>query len=307
MKARFYINPERNSSIELLRCLAMFFVVMSHASAHGVFPVTASSVSFNSFTLDWMTLGNLGTDIFVILSGCNLYGKKLRLRSVLNVIVQVWVISLLGLIVCGLSGYVLSIKDILNALFPIMSDSWWFATAYLVLLLLTPSINIFVENVNRKQFKTCLITMIVLWCFIPTLSKQDMYGETLLQMIMFYLLGAYLRKYPDKLLNQKKNAKIAVVITMILLFISSAVIRVFNAKIMMLPFKTTMLYGRTSVLIVSCALAMVSLAIYAPPFKNRLINTIGACTFGIYLLHEHPLIKNILWTKWIDNSQFFFI
>lgn len=306
MKIQLSINAERNSKIELLRCIAMLLVVMSHSSVHGNFPITNSTVTVNSCVLDWMTLGNLGTDIFVILSGWNLCTKRIKPQAVLYFVVQIWTVSVLGLIIRGLTGYSLSGNDLLRSIFPIMFDSWWFATAYLVLLLLSFGINVFVDNVTQKQLNGCLITMMVLWSIIPTFSTQDMYGGHLMQMIMLYLMGAYLRKYPNNFFSKKKYAVSMILISITFIFLSSVVIRLVNLNIMMLPFKTTMLYDRTSVLVIVCALAMVSLAVYSCPFKNKLVNTVGACTFGIYLLHEHPLIKDILWNEWVNNTRYFY-
>lgn len=104
MTKKLQINNQRNSSIEMLRLVAMFFVVMSHSAVHSAFPSAVSTFSLNSCLLDWMTLGNLGTDIFVVLSGWNLFGKQFRIKSVLSYIVQIWTISVLGLIVYALSG-----------------------------------------------------------------------------------------------------------------------------------------------------------------------------------------------------------
>lgn len=305
MRERLCLNPQRNSSIEVLRCIAMFFVIMSHSSAHGNFSDYDSVFSLNGCIVDWVKLGNLGTDIFVMLSGWNLYGKKLKIHTVINFIVQVWSISVFGLIIFGLTGASVSIKSFMIALFPITFDNWWFATAYLVLLILSPSINVFVENTDRKHFDQCLLAMIILWCIIPTISIQDMYGDRIIQMIMLYLIGAYLRKYPDNFLSKKKNAQYTILLTMTLMFMSSVTIRFIDAKLISLPLKTTMFYERSSVFVIGCSSAMVSLAVYAHNFHNKWINTSGACTFGIYLLHEHPLIKELLWTRWLDNAQYF--
>lgn len=306
MTKKLQINNQRNSSIEMLRLVAMFFVVMSHSAVHSAFPSAVSTFSLNSCLLDWMTLGNLGTDIFVVLSGWNLFGKQFRIKSVLSYIVQIWTISVLGLIVYALSGGdEVSVSMIAKSVFPIMSGSWWFATAYFVLFLLTPYMNIFVENISRRQLQCCLWIMITLWCIIPTFSSQDMYGNQLLLMIMFYLTGAYLRKYPDNFWNHKKRTKYILLLSGILLLLSSTIIRWLSANVAALPFKPTMLYGRSSVLVICCAVSMTALSVYAIPWKNSIINTMGACTFGIYLLSEHPLIKDRIWTEWIDNSQYF--
>ena len=36
-------------------------------------------------------------------------------------------------------------------------------------------------------------------------------------------------------------------------------------------------------------------------FTNKIINTISATTFGIYLIHEHKIVREILWGDFLDN------
>lgn len=31
------------------------------------------------------------------------------------------------------------------------------------------------------------------------------------------------------------------------------------------------------------------------PHYNKFINTIGGCTFGVYLIHDHDFVRNFLW------------
>lgn len=62
------IQETRNSNVETLRIFEMFCIVISHSSVHGKFINIECVV--NNFFLDFMKLGNLGVDVFVIISGC---------------------------------------------------------------------------------------------------------------------------------------------------------------------------------------------------------------------------------------------
>ena len=61
-------SKKRNSSLELLRILAMLFIVISHYSVHGGFNLNSINLLFNKVFLQVSTLGNLGVNIFVLIS-----------------------------------------------------------------------------------------------------------------------------------------------------------------------------------------------------------------------------------------------
>ena len=40
------------------------------------------------------------------------------------------------------------------------------------------------------------------------------------------------------------------------------------------------------------------------PFYSKWINGIAATSFGIYLIHENPFVRPLLWGKWFDSSAY---
>lgn len=297
-------NP-RNSSVELLRILAMFFIVISHSCVHGGFPDAGSAFALNDYILDWFSLGNLGVDIFVIISGYYLYTKEFNIRSVIKLLTQVWFFSYLCLALYLLAGNELTVKQILVAVLPTLFEEYWFFTAYFVLLLLSPFINLFIQNITRKQLLSCLSLLIVLWSVVPTFTTRPLYGKELAQFVLFYFMGAYLRKYPDNLLNVPSLRRIILICCVVLLPLSSATIRYLSAYLPPFSGEEHMFYKRSSVLIIGLAVSMVAAAVYRKPWVNPFINTLASCTFGIYLFHDNPLMRQVLWLDWLNNGAFY--
>lgn len=65
----------RNSSIELLRILAMIMIVSCHFATHGGFSFDVKIVSIPRLWWSFIEMGgNLGVDIFVLISGYMLSG-----------------------------------------------------------------------------------------------------------------------------------------------------------------------------------------------------------------------------------------
>jgi len=296
---------ERNSSIELLRIIAMIFIVMSHSSVHGDFPNVASHVLLNNYFLDWLVLGNLGVDIFVMISGYFLSTKEFKIQSVTKLLAQVWFFSCLCLAIYILAGNTVSFKELITAILPTIFNQYWFFTAYIVLLILTPYINVLIKNTDRKQLLSCLGIMIALWSILPTFTTRSMYGSELPQFLMFYLLGAYLKKYPDNALSIPNVRRWLTGCSGVLLLASSMVLRFFNDNIWSISVPTILFYSRTSILVVGLAIGMISTAVYHKPWSNKFVNTISSCTFGVYLLHDNVLFRRMLWPVWLNNDAFY--
>ena len=72
---------------------------------------------------------------------------------------------------------------------------WWFASAYFVLFLIHPYINLALNTMNKKQYKVFLILLITMWSIIPTLTTSDFQKNALIDLIVMYVIGGYIKKY----------------------------------------------------------------------------------------------------------------
>ena len=305
MNHSVHLKQERNSAIELLRIIAMVLIVMSHSYVDGGFPSVSSGFALNNYLLDWLYLGNLGSDIFVMISGYFLCTKERGNQSIVKLLAQVFFYSYLCLAIHFLLGNTATVREIKRALFPTIYCEYWFFTAYIVTLALSPYINLFIRNASRNQLLSCLSIMIVLWSVIPTLTQMPMLGSELPQFLLFYLMGAYLKKYPDNPLSVAKFRRGLMICCAVLLLASSAVLRFFNSRIWSITVPEITFYGRSSIFVIGLAIGMVSTAVYHKPWSSKLVNTLASCTFGVYLLHENPLIRDTIWTVWLNNDAYY--
>ena len=67
---------ERNSSFELLRIIAMIFIIFHHFSVHGGFAFLPNDLSLNRVWIDFISMfGKVGVNLFVLISGYFLITK----------------------------------------------------------------------------------------------------------------------------------------------------------------------------------------------------------------------------------------
>lgn len=296
---------KRNSAVETLRIFAMALIVLSHACFHSRFDLSSMDFGFNRLFVQWGGLGDIGVVIFVLITGYFQCQKRANYRSVLKLLLQVWFWSVVLFLVSWLGfGYSYSMKGYLQVFFPTVFQEYWFFAAYIVLALLTPVINLVFQNLERRQLERLLVLLLVLWSVIPTFTLQNMFGDTLAQMILFYLIGGYFRLYPNNFLRNQKLRWAMVIIPLVLLLLSTAAIDFLGTKISLLEGKGRIFYSRISVFIVCCAVGMFAVAVYSKPFYNRFINLLASCTFGVYLIHDNPVIREILWLRIVKNAEY---
>lgn len=139
------MSKSRNSSVELLRILSMLFIMLfiicSHFCIHGSFETEGMSFSINKMILPIGVLGNLGVDVFVMISGYFLSQTDFKISRIVKVMLQVSFYSIsIFLILVALKIVPFSIKAAIESIFPILFNQYWFATTYVIVCFFSPGI-----------------------------------------------------------------------------------------------------------------------------------------------------------------------
>lgn len=296
----------RNSAVELLRALAMFLIVLSHACVHSRFDLTAPGFGINRILVQCGVLGNLGVDIFVLISGYFLSVKGVSARGLLKLLLQIWFYSLTLFLGCRVFfGYPYSVGDYHRVFLPILFGEYWFCTAYVILFLLTPFLNLLIGAMDQKMHQKLIALILCLWSVLPTITGQYMYGDVLAQFIILYMIGAYIRWYPGVLSNGAAARGGLAVLSALLLVILTVIYDYLSVHIALFQNSVTALYGRNSPVILGCAVGMFAVTVSCRPFYSKFINSLGACAFGIYLIHDNPAVREILWNWILKHGDYY--
>lgn len=133
----------RDSSIELLRKLSMLMIVSCHFATHGGFDYPNYSLTIPRIWWYFLELGgNLGVNIFILISGYHLISSSSttsRVSKIVKFMCHIITYSVIIYLIMILINQVeLSLKTVLKALIPLTMNSWWFASTYFVLYILHP-------------------------------------------------------------------------------------------------------------------------------------------------------------------------
>ena len=169
----------RNSNIELLRILCMLMIVSEHlASYHNKGAIDNQDLVYTDIIRNFCTCS---VNTFVLISG--FLGIRFKLPRLLDICNKAWFYSVFGLILSiGVGVHIFAPRTDFLDFFPVFSRRYWFITVYVVLYLLSPFINIFVDSLSKEK----LFKFLVLGgdCFI---FGQHFVGQPMLHNLFLML------------------------------------------------------------------------------------------------------------------------
>lgn len=276
---------QRESNIELLRIVAMFLIVLHHCAYHGFdCPPILDVIKFG---------GGVGVNVFVLISGYFMVRHASSLKKLIRLYLEVFFFC-----VCGYLYYIIfvnhgPVKGIVTNIsyfMPILSRQYWFVSAYFAILLCAPWINLLIEHLNRAALLKLLLVLFVFCTLFASLPFQGPGMGTFAQFVMLYLLGAYIRLYVNPAHISCRWS--FVLFCCVLLFQMGGVV---GCDILHISSLKALLLSKYGVVNMS-----LSVLLFLGFMRCRLplcptVNCCATATFGVYLIHEHPLLRSLIW------------
>lgn len=219
---------------------------------------------------------------------------------------KLWVKTLVYswiILICALIFHfvVFNKRNLLYAFFPVIYDEYWFITSYIVLILLTPILNIAIRKFDRKNLLILIGILIVFADIVPFIKNDGIPNAPLGNMFSVgamlspYLIGAFIHRYEFKL--KMWQACAVTLFGAVLEYISLIVLKNGIMKLDMAEFTFGLLPLITAVGIFCIFLSV-------PSFHSRAINWIASGVLASYLITEHPLFRIYFWQKLLHVSHF---
>lgn len=196
------MKETRQSNFELLRLIAMFMIVLIHANMYLSQFVTGIGFSVANGIINGIC--NIGVSLFVIISGY--FGLKFDIKKLVRMELMMITFSLVETVVLfffqpdSMQGREL-IEQLAKSLLPFISRKYWFYSCYVVIYIFSGFVERFISAINEKEFKTLLALMLIIFSVFPTFFYFEIIpdnGKGLVQMLMIYLIGRYIRIYKDE-------------------------------------------------------------------------------------------------------------
>ncbi len=210
----------RQSNFELLRIISMLMIIAHHLSCHGYCDAINYNIAMenlDAFSFNRMFIwalfpgGHIGVALFMMISGYFVCRKEsVSIRKVARQVIfyafnlpPIFFIvfsylkitnntEILGIIDLGRSTNEF-IKDLSGIIMrPVTGGTWWFATTYVLIMLVSPLINKFIGDINKRGSLLLLSTFFILYYVQVFMFFETQYIE-IIRLLFFYLIGAFIR------------------------------------------------------------------------------------------------------------------
>ena len=301
-------KSSRNSAIELLRIISIFSIVLCHFATHGGFDFAKDSITIPRLWWNFIEMGgNFGVDVFVLISGYFLIENTTKLfdfKKILKLVGGIWLYSIILFIFSVVIGNSVGIKDIVTAFFPLTFSVWRFASTYFVMFLLHPFINKLLHALDKGQYRKLLVLLTVLWCVISTFLSSNYQANQLCEFLYLYAIAGYFKIYGvgDRLKSKHCFGWFALFTA--LTYLSCLFFMIAGTKFESLSGFALYFYGRNKIPTILRAVFIFLAFIKMKPFYSKWINKIASATFGVYLLHDSPVLRKYFWIDLFKNASF---
>lgn len=296
---------KRESGIELIKIIAILFIVISHVTqslgnincelseyANSIVNLEMASANMQHFLLVvFRYLGTLGNNIFFIcLFWFFVDSKETKIKKIITILMDTWLISIIFLTVYIIAGEGISIKEVIVCIFPTIFSNNWFITCYILIYGVHSFLNIIINQISQKSYLLFLLVSFVIYSGFAFAESGLFFSSDIIIAINLYFLIGYLKKYKSEWCN---SLKINIIISIVgflgvvgLLFATNLLglyYSIFNDQLMRWctnnnPFVIMLAVGLFNIF-------------RNLRFKNRIINYLSSLSLFIYVIHENLLFR----------------
>lgn len=240
-------------------------------------------------------------NLFVLISGYCLAQTKFKISRLIRLWIETEIYSIICAVACKILGTDISLIQVIKAFMPFTTESYWFVTAYALLLCFAPFLNIAVNNMNQKQHRFLIVFVWIIFSIMPTFFVWERNlittGMDYEWFVALYITASYIRKY-----GFKCNAQSALIGYVILSFVTGLAripLGIVSHRIVG-SYVLSGLFFRYNSITVLAASVFLFWNLLNTDIKNKMIqktiSTFAPLTFAVYLIHDNEFVRNILWS-----------
>lgn len=268
-------NIPRQSNIELLRCFAMFCIIVYHIFIFSLDPVHSDTSLYKALQIPF----HIGVPLFVMISGY--FGIRFSLRGLMRFCSKVYVYLVPLTFIPAVIAHEEGVKDLLKHFFVFGFNDFWYLNCYLYLFLFSPIINRFLANINARQRAYLLAVLSFASIYIGNVTGGDCYlveGKNLTNFLLLYVVGNTLRCYQDKI-NALSQSRLIVTYLLFnaLLVLGFMFVPLIAGKIWKYGFPYN-----SPIMLLNCV--WVFMIFSKLTVSSRYVNWMGGSIFACYLL-----------------------
>ena len=306
------VKNERNMGIDLLRIFAMFTIMILHVQGRGGVFDAVKPLSVN-YEVAWVLelLCWFGMTSYGIISGYVGINGKFKISNIAYLWLQV---VFYGVVVTLLFGIfqrsLVSWTAVRYAIFPVMSESYWYFSAYFGVFFLIPIIKLGFDKLERIYLDLILLFIIVFFTILPIFFPVDVFslklGYSFMWLLSCFYVGAYMKRFD---VFSKMKTYVLVLIhfgCVFIIWLSKFLIEIYYGAEVWNRDRGNVLVIHNSIFNLLSAMCMV--VIFSRIKVSGKLKTVLSKTaplfFGIYLSNCQPLIwENLMAGRFASYAE----
>ncbi|MBR0262501.1 MAG: acyltransferase family protein [Bacilli bacterium] len=277
------IISARNSSIELVRLLAMFMIVFYHIVLFFIEPIDANPI-YKAIQIPL----HIGVMLFVLISGY--FGIKpsfLRFFKILCVVAVYFLpLRLWYVYKMGMGGMAM-----LDSFHILSKTPYWFVRTYLCLYLISPLLNKCLKDISiiERSYYIFAFAIIAVYLGILQCDISLIDGKNLANFMLIYIIGDTIRQEQQRW-KVVPNWCFFFAFILLNLLLSTSYVLFSDLLISDIIWNWSFPYY-SPFLIISSVLFFIPFTRFS--FYSPVINYIASSVFSVYILHHQPTILEV--------------
>jgi len=317
VKCNTNIKTARNSSIEMLKIFALALIIVGHVvqtlgtryNAYVSFSdysinLTEATNNFQYLLLSMLRYcGGLGNTIFFICSAWFfLDNNAVNKKKIFVLLMDIWTVSVLILAIVLIAGHRRILNSlVLMSLFPTTFENNWYLSCYLIFYAIHPLLNQIIVRCRQQSLLRLTSAAVLLYFIIgfATCLTRYMFGEgtvffssRLILWTVIYFVVAYMKKYENDLLNNKKINFLLLVFGCLGYFGLVYIMNLVGSQNSRFYYSLQIWRVDNNPFMVMLALGLFNL-IRCIEFKSKEINYIAKMAPFIYIIHENRILRGV--------------
>lgn len=308
---------KRQANFELLRIVAMLMILSLHYLVKGgaatPFPFAVQEHPAGVFAWLIEAFCIVAVNCYVLISGYFCVESAWKPGRLVSLLCQVLFYSLLIPVLLLLTGVVspgdLAVYDWIGFALPFGTEHYWFATAYLVMYLFAPFLSAGIQKMKKRDLQMLLVLLLAFFSvektIVPVYLATDRYGYDFGWFLCLFVTAGYIRLYGISWLEKRSNAVGAYALSCLGIWMLSLCSNTLGKEIEVFARYADMPYTYNHLLCLTGAVSLFYVFHNLSLREGRAadaIRLLAPCTFGVYLLHEHILVR-YRWLEWLKADQ----
>ena len=294
------VKRSRNLGIDLMRAMAMFFVICLHILGQGGLVDHADPGSGKYYVLSLLQiLSYCAVNAYGITTGYLMCTRSFRLSRV----TKLWLITVFWSVAVSCCFFALipgsrTIEEMVSMFLPVLRGRYWFFNAYFAVMLVSPVLNMVIRNLSKTQFKLLMLVFLLIFGVVPVASlgydvMRMRGGHHFAWMVVLYLIGGYIRRFCAEAENGKQSGRyllgyFAFALVHLGYVFAAHMVGVGSHSGLFLIYSSPLIVGESVCLFLYCR--SIGTGIRAEGLGGRVLRFVTPGIYSVYVIHVHPLV-----------------